>query len=250
MSFHCIRNSPSWSPRGAEPMRSRSRTAGWPGRRPGPPTRAVPWPLPALDPSWSSSTVEVQGVAGHDLAAEAGLVDPAEERQLAGVALVGQQGDPPSWAKASTISTPGRVGRPGKWPAKKASSPREVPAPARRARRDDLGHLVDEQERRPVRQSTSSGRGRPRQPSRPSVPHPEAAVDGDHGAGDVAAAASDASQVTAAATSSGRPSASAAPVRRSRPARASDRAGGHVGGDESGGDDIDGDAPAADLAGQ
>src|SRR5688572_15297017 len=29
----------------------------------------------------------------------------------------------PTWASASTISTPGSVGRPGKWPAKNASSP-------------------------------------------------------------------------------------------------------------------------------
>src|SRR3984957_16741017 len=30
---------------------------------------------------------------------------------------------PPSWAIDSTIRTPGSVGRPGKWPPKKASSP-------------------------------------------------------------------------------------------------------------------------------
>src|SRR4051794_38999143 len=30
---------------------------------------------------------------------------------------------PPSWARASTMSTPGNVGRPGKWPVKNASSP-------------------------------------------------------------------------------------------------------------------------------
>ena len=42
---------------------------------------------------------------------------------------------PPSWASASTMSTPGSVGRPGKCPAKNGSSPREVPAAGgRRAR--------------------------------------------------------------------------------------------------------------------
>ena len=36
---------------------------------------------------------------------------------------------PPSWAMASTMSTPGNVGRPGKWPAKKGSSPVSLHTP-------------------------------------------------------------------------------------------------------------------------
>src|SRR6187399_3775665 len=36
----------------------------------------------------------------------------------------------PTWASASTISTPGRVGRPGKCPAKNASSPVRCQRPA------------------------------------------------------------------------------------------------------------------------
>ena len=39
---------------------------------------------------------------------------------------------PPSWASDSTISTPGRVGRPGKCPAKKSSSPRRCHRPRAR----------------------------------------------------------------------------------------------------------------------
>ena len=58
--------------------------------------------------------LQLERLARHHLAAEPGPFDPAEERQLARVARIGQHGDPPSWASDSTISTPGRVGRPGK----------------------------------------------------------------------------------------------------------------------------------------
>ena len=71
----------------------------------------------------------------------------------------------PSWAMASTISTPGSVGRPGKWPAKNDSSP--VRRPRARGARSGLEarHLVEEQERRPVRQDVGRRRQRRRHSS-------------------------------------------------------------------------------------
>ena len=58
----------------------------------------------------------------------------------------------PTWAIASHISTPGSVGRPGKWPAKNHSSPVNRQRPRADYAGDDLEDLVDEEERRPVRE--------------------------------------------------------------------------------------------------
>ena len=48
------------------------------------------------------------------------------------------------------MSTPGSVGRPGKWPAKKASSPVRCQRPRAGLARDDLVELVDEEKRGPM----------------------------------------------------------------------------------------------------
>ena len=64
----------------------------------------------------------------------------------------------PTWASASTISTPGSVGRPGKWPAKNASSPVSCQRPRGRLAGHDLDQLVDEEERRPVREDVDRRR--------------------------------------------------------------------------------------------
>ena len=58
-----------------------------------PSTLAVPWPLPAMAPSWSSSHRDFQGVAGHDLAAEASLVDATEQGKVPGETGVTEHGD-------------------------------------------------------------------------------------------------------------------------------------------------------------
>ena len=50
-------------------------------------------PLPARADMRPSVDLQRELVAGADLAAEAGAVEPAEQRQLAGEALVGEHGD-------------------------------------------------------------------------------------------------------------------------------------------------------------
>ena len=57
------------------------------------------------------------------------------------------------------MSTPGNVGRPGKWPAKNGSSPVRCQLAVRRHPGLDRGHLGDEKERWPVRQDVA-GSGR------------------------------------------------------------------------------------------
>ena len=58
--------------------------------------------------------LELERVAGNDLPAEAGRVEPAEQRQLAGEPLVGEHRDGAELGDRLAISTPGSVGRPGK----------------------------------------------------------------------------------------------------------------------------------------
>src|SRR4051794_13610758 len=68
---------------------------------------------------------------------------------------------PPTCASASTISTPGSVGRPGKWPAKNASSPVRCHRP--RAERPGTTSSISSTKRNGGRWGkTSSGRTRER----------------------------------------------------------------------------------------
>ena len=57
------------------------------------PTRATPLPFPADDAELVHGDLEVERVARDDLAPEPRLVDAAEEREAAGVALVGEHGE-------------------------------------------------------------------------------------------------------------------------------------------------------------
>ena len=59
---------------------------------------------------------------------------------------------PPSWASDSTISTPGSVGRPGKWPAKNSSSPVSCQWPRAETPGSTAVTSVTKRNGRPVRQ--------------------------------------------------------------------------------------------------
>ena len=124
--------------------------AGLAGHLAADPGRAVP--LAALDPSWSSSTSSSRVSPGTTWRRKRALSIPPKRRELARVAVVGQQGDPAELGQGLDHQHPGRVGRPGKWPAKKASSPVRCHRPVADAGWHDLGDLVDEQERGTVGQ--------------------------------------------------------------------------------------------------
>ena len=80
--------------------------------------------MPARADMRSSVDLQLQRVAGADLAAEAGAVEAAEQRQACPAKRSSvRTAIAPAWAMASHMSTPGSVGRPGKWPAKNHSSP-------------------------------------------------------------------------------------------------------------------------------
>ena len=109
-----------------EPLRPRrrpGRTAGRPRRRsPAHVGPAVPLAGPGRQAARPSPRAR-----GSRPAPPGGGSGPARSRRTAAAcrrsAASARTAMPPSWARASTMSTPGRVGRPGKCPAKKASSP-------------------------------------------------------------------------------------------------------------------------------
>ncbi len=72
---------------------------------------------------------QLEGVAGDDLAAEASFVDAAEERQLAGVSLVGEEGDAPQLGQGLDHQHSGQGGPTGEMPAEEGFSPGQVPHP-------------------------------------------------------------------------------------------------------------------------
>ncbi len=90
--------------------------------------------------------LEVEQVARDHLAAEPGPLDPAEQRELAGEGRVGQHGHPAQLGQGLDHEHPGRVGRPGKCPAKKASSPVSCQLPVADWPGSTASELGDEEE--------------------------------------------------------------------------------------------------------
>ena len=130
-----------------------------------PPTRAVPWPRPGARPQLVELDLELEGVARADLAAEPGLVDPAEQRQLARVPLVGQQGDPAELGQRLDHQHTGQGG-----PAREVAGEERLLARsgARRPLADCDGTIsvTSSTNRNGGRWgSTSSGRGQARRPA-------------------------------------------------------------------------------------
>ena len=95
--------------------------------------------------------LELERVAGRDEPAEAHALEACEHDELAGEVGVRSTPTQPACASASTISTPGMIGRPGKCPCRKSSSPRTRVAAVHTLAGHELGDLVDEQERGAVR---------------------------------------------------------------------------------------------------
>ena len=85
-----------------------------------PSTVATPCSLDRGGAPVEDGDFDAELIAGNDGAAEAGVVDAGEDHEL-GVA-VGEnsvsRSAPPAWAMASTMRTPGMMGKPGKWPWK------------------------------------------------------------------------------------------------------------------------------------
>ena len=99
--------------------------------------------------------MELQRVAGLDLPAEAGAVEPAEQGQLAGEPRVGQHGDRTDLGDGFAHQHAGQ-----RRPAGKVAGEEPLvtgqPPPTRRAHAWLERHqLVDEQERRSMRQHRS-----------------------------------------------------------------------------------------------
>ena len=96
--------------------------------------------------------VQVEGLAGFDLAPEAHAVDPPEERELARVARLEQDGDGAHLGQRFNYEHARQRRSPGEVAGEERLVPSEAPTPRGRLARLDGQQLVDEQERRPVRQ--------------------------------------------------------------------------------------------------
>ena len=102
---------------------------------------------------------QLEDVAGDDLRPEPSTVDPAEQRQAAREAGIGQHGDRAE-LREGFHHQHARQGRPsGKVPGEEGLFPREPPPAAGRLSRNDLVDLVDEEERRPVWEHVSGVHG-------------------------------------------------------------------------------------------
>ena len=117
-----------------------------------PPTVARPRPVPARADRRPSVTSRSRTSPGHHLAAEAGLVDAAEERELAGEALVGEHRDPPELGQGLDHQHPGQGGAAREVPGEEGLVTAQVPAAPGALSRLELGDLVHQEERGPVGQ--------------------------------------------------------------------------------------------------
>ena len=85
--------------------------------------------FPALAPTWSSSTVISRRSPGVTCRRKRALSIPPKSGRQPLKRVSASNAMPPSWAIASTMSTPGRVGRPGKCPLKNGSAPVNLHTP-------------------------------------------------------------------------------------------------------------------------
>jgi hypothetical protein len=115
--------------------------------------------------------VELERVSWDHLTAEASLVDPAEQRNLPGVANVGQEGDPAELSECLYHQHPWQ-GRPT-WEVagEEGLLACQVPQPPRRPGCHDLGDLIDEKERGAVGEDIGRS-GKPRAVSAHAVSVP------------------------------------------------------------------------------
>ena len=92
--------------------------------------------------------LELEQVTGDHLATEPGPLDPAEQRELAGdLAGSARTATPPSWASASTISTPGKRGPAREVPGEEGLLAGQPPIAGGRLAGLDRQELGDEEER-------------------------------------------------------------------------------------------------------
>ena len=96
--------------------------------------------------------VELERLAGDHLAPEARLLDPAEERQLAGVARVEQDGDAAQLRQGLDHQHSGQGGPTRKVPGEERLVAGEAPMPPRRDAGLDRRELAHEEERWSMRQ--------------------------------------------------------------------------------------------------
>ena len=149
---------------------ARRRTGDSASQAVSPPTDARPCPLPPRPDSRPSENLELEHLARHDLAPEPGLVDPAEERQPAGEAVVGEDDDGAELGERLHHQHPGE-GRPaGEVAGEERLRARQLPAAPRRRGGHELGDLVHEEKRSPVRQHVLRPRKR-RDPNRHPIVH-------------------------------------------------------------------------------
>ena len=128
-----------------------------------PPTDATPWPLPARADSRPISTRRSSVSPGSHLAAEPHAVDAAEQRELAGVARLEQHRDGADLGERLDHQHAGQRRPAREVPGEERLVAGEVPAAGGRLAGHDLDELVDEEERRPVREDVD----RRRQASQP-----------------------------------------------------------------------------------
>ena len=111
-----------------------------------PPTRASTRPFPTGPRTASTSQLELQLVARLDDALEAHVVDAGESASFPRFSSSDSTATAPAWASASTMITPGMIGRSGKCPGKNHSSGADLLARDDAAARLELGDLVEEEE--------------------------------------------------------------------------------------------------------
>jgi hypothetical protein len=112
--------------------------------------------------------LELERFTGDDLAPEARPLDPAEERQLAGIARVEQHGDAPELRHRLDHQHPGEGRAPREVAAEECLVTRQLPSPGGGDARVDRGQLGDEEKGWPVGQDIG-GSGKLRHGSGPAL---------------------------------------------------------------------------------
>ncbi len=110
------------------------------------PTRATALPRPTGPRTASSSQVSVSSSPGSTIRLKRTSSIPAKSASLPRFSSSDSAAIAPAWASASTMITPGMIGRPGKCPGKNHSSPRDELAGDDAHTRLELEHLVEEEE--------------------------------------------------------------------------------------------------------
>ena len=118
----------------------------------GRPTEARPRPVPARADSLPRVTSRSSTSPGHHLTAEARLVDAAEQREPAREAFVAEHRDPAQLGEGLDHQHPRQGGTTREVPGEEVLVATQVPTAPGPLSRIELGDLVDQQERRSVRQ--------------------------------------------------------------------------------------------------